>query len=357
MKELKGLDVLISRMDVIARECGVYDTGSGEGEGSNSKDEFVRIKVSIYSHLGDVRNLIRERKTKHIARGICREVIEHGVRITGLLRSLDANINRLAVVYKSQMNKKKKYTEDELTCRLQDVNILRRLIQETHNAYRGNALHDDELRTVTELTKRSDLFSMVTTAAETPASQHTQSAHTCAPSSAAQTPSASAGGRNEGGVDAEAVRRVVEEMNNTCSFPSAASYTVKVSDEDTQTMSRWTERDRAMDKDLEDISEALEGLENFAIRIGETTDRHDIMAQEIRVDTDEARIKVKAMTQRVKKLISNDHNSTFVIRILLAIILLLIGGYVYVEYNQIDTDWLYNTDNNNDTNTNTITNE
>lgn len=279
MSSLHGLDELVKRVERIQYECGSADRDR-KSKDDLQKDEFLRLKQGMYSALYAVLEAIRERQALQRKHGNCIEAIQKRAFIDDKLKQLDGDLRRMQEVYRLQSQKKHKFTDEELESRFQDVQVLKKKLEEAKATYRNQGtVTDDELKTITEMRRGLGL-------------------------------------NPQTGVPLDL------EAGDSGREPT---------EEEKAAMGKWQQRDQDFDRQLEVIGDGVDRLGQIAERIGQTAQKQNVMLSEVHKKMDKNNTSVQQLNQKIKKVMSSQKNSTFFCRLVLVIVLLGCIGFVYQQ--------------------------
>lgn len=269
--EMKELNSLLVRVEKIEKDCL---PGKDKKDAIEEiEDEFLRTKALMYTNIHECKELVRERHEMQKKHGNNVETIKKKAQITDQLRSLEIDMKSLQEAYRKQTKMKKKFNQQELDNRFQDIQVLRRLIDELTNlASNTNQYGGTEIKTLTEIR-------------------------------------AEAAERGEGRFGPE----------------GAAPYE-EPSDEDKATMARWKERDAEFDKQLDLIGQGVDRLGEIAVQIGEKADEQKELITQLHHDADIASDDLVELNARVKKIMGDSMGFNCCCKVILAIILIVLIG-------------------------------
>eukprot|EP01066_Platyproteum_vivax_P012396 Platyproteum_vivax@DN5630_c0_g1_i1.p1 len=281
MTELRGLDDYIKKLEAIQGDSGAKPA---EKKSLIQQDDFVKLKADMYDQLAMAREWITERRNIQKASGNCYEAIKKNNEINDALAQLDDKWKKLQSIYKKQVTRKK-VEAVELENRWEDLEVLKRHIQEARLTHKNaGKLNDVNFQTAAEY--RNTLRE----AGNLPVR------------------------RNEGN------RGPAEEP----------------SEEDKATVGRWQARDKEFDKDLDEIKEGVEVLEDIALNIGQKADQQSKMIKDVNKDTTKAEDKLVDLNAKVKKVLGANNQNNCMCRVVL--IVLIIGCVAFI-WNMVTNSW------------------
>eukprot|EP00920_Eleutheroschizon_duboscqi_P001148 GHVT01002715.1.p1 GENE.GHVT01002715.1~~GHVT01002715.1.p1 ORF type:complete len:292 (+),score=49.44 GHVT01002715.1:1420-2295(+) len=276
-----GLQELITRVTSIAEECvpkqGASSESADAAAGSGEvKDPFLRLKFSAHRRRNQCQALIKERQGILNASGLTNKALQLAVGIREALGALEDDVAQLTQLLRKQANGKlKRLGVDEIEARRQDVSVLRTQLAQLRVSFRGNVEID-----------------FPPSPSPFPDPRETQQ---------------------------DAKMAITDHI----SAPPSA--------EDVGQMSKWKERDAEFDRQLEGLAGALDRVMSTTNRIGETLVRQEVMAVEVAASAESMEGQLQYLTKRTKDIIRQDSNSTFCLRTVSFILLLITGGYCYTK--------------------------
>eukprot|EP01068_Selenidium_serpulae_P006015 Selendium_serpulae@DN4265_c0_g1_i2.p1 len=269
--EMKEMNQLLVRCGQIEKEC--LPSCDKKGAIEEIEDDFLRTKALMYTNMHECKETVKERHEMQKKHGNNVETIKKKAQITDQLRSLEIDMKSLQDVYKKQTKTKKKFSQEELDNRFQDIQVLRRQIDElTGLANNTNQYAGTEIKTLSDIR---------TEAAE----------------------------RGEGRFG-----------------PEGAGTYEEASEEDKATMARWKERDAEFDKQLDLIGQGVDRLGDIAVQIGEKADEQKELITELHTEADVASDDLIEMNDRIKKIMGDSMGFNCCCKVILAIILIVLIG-------------------------------
>jgi len=272
-----GLKTVKSKLEKIQHECGDNDKA---GDGKEEKDDFIRLKKSMYDMVAILRDKIRQRLTTLKERGNNVETIQLGVRIQAMIKDLENMFPKLQAMVQKQAAGgllRKRLSPEEVESRYNDIGVLKKHVEEAKRSHQANReLDENELDQAWA-------------------------------------------GSNER-----------EERDNLL---AGANIRVDNTDRDmtegeSALVNRMAARDKEFDNILNDIALEVDALGESANKIGEAADRQNVIINELTRKGEDAHEGVKDLQGRIKDIMEQDKNSTFCCRIILILTLLGIIGII-----------------------------
>eukprot|EP01071_Lankesteria_metandrocarpae_P004482 Lankesteria_metandrocarpae@DN3568_c0_g1_i1.p1 len=270
----KELDELLLRVENIERDC---ETEKRELELAEVRDDFIRLKRSMYNDLMELKDMIRYRHNIQQKSGNTVEAIQKGAKITEKLNALDMDFVKLKEVFKKQ-TKQKRVNEVELDVRFKDMQILKRQLEESRMlAKSSNQYSDEEIQTITDFRAQ-----MKELGVEIPKAEHRE-----------------------------------------------------LMDDERDALARWDERDKRLDEGLDDVGNVVDRLGELAITIGEKADRQAVVVQGLTAQANEANEELVEMNTKLKNVLTSAGGVNFFCKLLLAIILVFEVSFLISRITQV----------------------
>eukprot|EP00920_Eleutheroschizon_duboscqi_P019413 GHVT01045972.1.p1 GENE.GHVT01045972.1~~GHVT01045972.1.p1 ORF type:complete len:347 (+),score=90.19 GHVT01045972.1:609-1649(+) len=295
------LDELLAKVQAIQNECEEQDKIVRRDENLREvRDPFLKTKGQIYAKIEEARERIKLRNdTVRDKGGGCHASIRLRHQIEDLLIRLRADFKQLCDIYAQQYRSRMRLRlkEDELEKRYQDLNVIKRGIRETQEAFKDTRdFSQNQIKTLTDLQ-----------------TEHNQRIATAAIEAGIAVP--------------EEVRgRGLAGLSGGAEEPSA---------EELETLARWKERDRAFDQQLEDVGAAIDRIGTVTVAIGERVEGQNNMALEMQDKAEAATDEITAINYRLKSIMSKTSSSTCCCRVCLILLVLILGCFTFAMiYNQ-----------------------
>lgn len=107
--------------------------------------------------------------------------------------------------------------------------------------------------------------------------------------------------------------------------------TGELDDDEKEAMSKWSERERKLDEELAHVSVAVDRLKPLAEEMHQTGQKQEKMVTMINSRVEKATSNLRVINLRLKKFVDTNNKSTFMFRIVLIIVLLGLGAFIYVK--------------------------
>lgn len=107
--------------------------------------------------------------------------------------------------------------------------------------------------------------------------------------------------------------------------------TGEMDDDEKEAMNRWSERERKLDEELAHVSVAVDRLKPLAEEINLAGSKQEKMVSMINSRVEKATSNLRVINLRLKKFVDTDRKSTFVFRIVLILVLLGLGAFIYMK--------------------------
>uniref|UniRef100_A0A0G4I743 t-SNARE coiled-coil homology domain-containing protein n=1 Tax=Chromera velia CCMP2878 TaxID=1169474 RepID=A0A0G4I743_9ALVE len=281
MSAIRGIDELMTRLERVEIETGVKQKEGQQPEQPQIKDDFLRLRAIMYDNLGETLEAIKERHNIQKRKGNCVEAVQKGAFVKEQLKKLDLDFVKLHDIYRKQSTQKRKFSEEEMKKRFEDMQDLKRRIEEAKMTFRNaGGVKSQDLKTITEMRRQMNL---------------------------------EAGNTGKGA--GAGVRREAEE----------------VTEEDKKTMQRWKERDEDFDRQLGLIGEGADRIKEVGQRIGDLADQQNAAVTELHGDADQAQGEINELNIKIKKVMDSQKNTTFFCRIILIVVLIALLGFLFTR--------------------------
>eukprot|EP00920_Eleutheroschizon_duboscqi_P019411 GHVT01045970.1.p1 GENE.GHVT01045970.1~~GHVT01045970.1.p1 ORF type:complete len:303 (+),score=60.22 GHVT01045970.1:609-1517(+) len=150
------LDELLAKVQAIQNECEEQDKIVRRDENLREvRDPFLKTKGQIYAKIEEARERIKLRNdTVRDKGGGCHASIRLRHQIEDLLIRLRADFKQLCDIYAQQYRSRMRLRlkEDELEKRYQDLNVIKRGIRETQEAFKDTRdFSQNQIKTLTDL--------------------------------------------------------------------------------------------------------------------------------------------------------------------------------------------------------------
>ncbi len=292
---LTGMGDLLRRLDDIEVKClGKTDEKDAPLE---SKDKFLSMKANMSRDLADMKGKIYERRDIIKMNGTNHEVIQLTSQIRVLELKLKEDLIQLKDVYRRQCDGSififsgaSKPSPEELAKRYESMDKLAAQMEEARKAFRTGQYMDSE----TGLADGTDAMR----------SQLMNSSHVS--------------GGSEGGSILRKQFRGGE-----------------LDDQEKDAMNRWSDREMKLDEELQQVSVAVDRLRPLAEEIQATGQKQEKLISMINARVDKASSNLRSLNIRLKKFIDTQNKSTFVFRLVLILVLLGLGAYIYLKYSNV----------------------
>lgn len=262
-----GINAYIKKLEVIAEYCGEKKVAQAV-----EKDEFVRLRIHMYTLIKEIREGVHERQALMSKRGICQETITKGHECRSKLQELQRSLPQLQQLHKKASGKKKAAQQkDELQSRFQDIRQLKRHVDEVRDLIEGANTNED------------------------PTLRHT--------TSSAQLLGLRESARGETG----------RAMNA----------------EEEQALAAMKAKDEQIDRQVGEIGEVVERLGEIATQIGRTAEQHTQQADVLQVGVDKNTEEIKRQVEYTKEIIKYEKNTTMCCQMVLGIVLLCVVGFIF----------------------------
>jgi hypothetical protein len=289
---LGGMNDLLRRLEEIEVHC----LGKAEGklESLDEKDKFLTLKASMNRDLAEMKGKIYERRDIMKKEGTTHDVIQLTSQIRVLELKLKEDLIQLKDIYRKQCDGTvfiftggSKPGPEELSQRYEAMDKVAFQMEEARKAFRtGQDMNTD--------------------------------------------------------YNAEKLRNHLVPNSGSPSGSAGSAILTKqfregeLDDEEKDAMNRWTEREQRLDRELEDVSIAVDRLKPLAQEIHATGQKQERMIDMINERADKAAANLRGLNLRLKKFIDTNRRSTFIFRIVLILILLGLGAYIYVKARGVD---------------------
>jgi hypothetical protein len=293
---LGGINDLLRRLEEIEVHC------LGQAEGKlitlDEKDKFLTLKASMNRDLAEMKGKIYERRDIMKKEGTTHEVINLTSQIRVLELKLKEDLIQLKDIYRKQCDGSvfiftggSKPGPEELSQRYEAMDKIAYQMEEARKAFRTGQEMDGDYN-ADKL--RNQLV-----------------------------PNSTGGGS---GSDVPIGSAILTKQ-----FREG-----ELDDEEKDAMNRWTEREQKLDRELQDVSIAVDRLKPLAQEIHATGQKQERMIDMINNRADKAAANLRGINLRLRKFIDTNRRSTFIFRIVLILILLGLGAYVYVKARGVD---------------------
>ena len=105
----------------------------------------------------------------------------------------------------------------------------------------------------------------------------------------------------------------------------------ELDEDEKEAMNRWSERERKLDEELAHVSVAVDRLKPLAEEINQAGAKQEKMVSMINSRVEKATSNLRVLNVRLKKFVDTNRRSTFIFRIVLIIVLLGLGAFIYVK--------------------------
>lgn len=105
----------------------------------------------------------------------------------------------------------------------------------------------------------------------------------------------------------------------------------ELDEDEKEAMNRWSERERQLDEELLHVSVAVDRLKPLAQEINAAGQKQEKMISAITNRVDKATSNLRQVNVRLRKFVDTNRRSTFIFRIVLILVLLGLGGFIYVK--------------------------
>lgn len=270
--QLHGIGDLVKRLEAIADACGEQ-----KSKEDKPQDEFLRLKQRVYVLLEQGRNDIHERQKLLSKRGNCTESIRKGHDVRQALDELRASLPKLQALHKKAQSKRgAKAKKEELQARYQDIRVLKR--------------HVDELN---ELFQRS---------------QNEAHGQEAAPTTLGK----SLGLRDLGRASEEDTKR-------------------NLTSQEEDALAAMKRRDEDIEKQIEELGQAVGRLDPLARQIGQTAERHRLRAEALGAEVDKTEGDIQQLNRRVNEVMRYEKNTHCCCQLVLIVVLLCCVGFIFQQ--------------------------
>ena len=107
-------------------------------------------------------------------------------------------------------------------------------------------------------------------------------------------------------------------------------------DEEKDAMNRWSDRERKLDEELAHVSVAVDRLKPLAEEITAAGQKQSQLITMVDQRVDKTNATLRGLNVRLRKFIDTNKRSTFMFRIVLMLVLLGLGAYIYVKYKGVN---------------------
>mmetsp|Transcript_8993 Transcript_8993/g.15861 ORF Transcript_8993/g.15861 Transcript_8993/m.15861 type:complete len:280 (+) Transcript_8993:49-888(+) len=270
---LQGIEEFIRRLERIAEACGEQQQ---KAKADEPKDEFLRAKQRIYALLEQARTDIQERSAVLKQRGNCYESIQKGHAIRQALDELKKLLPRLQELHKKAQGKRNaKAKKEELQARYQDIRVLKRHVDELNESFQ----------------------------------------------------------RGEDGGQQVAGRAFTREGATTLGLRASAQANPEdarrdMTAEETDALAAMKRRDAEIEKQVEEVNNAVMRLDPLARQIGATAERHRLRAEALNSDVDKADGDMETLNKRMSEIMQYESNTNCCCQVVLAIALFCCIGFI-----------------------------
>ncbi len=105
----------------------------------------------------------------------------------------------------------------------------------------------------------------------------------------------------------------------------------ELDDDEKEAMNRWSERERQLDEELLHVSVAVDRLKPLAQEMNAAGQKQEKMISAISHRVDKATSNLRQVNLRLRKFVDTNRKSTFIFRIVLILVLLGLGAFIYVK--------------------------
>mmetsp|Transcript_36117 Transcript_36117/g.78873 ORF Transcript_36117/g.78873 Transcript_36117/m.78873 type:complete len:281 (-) Transcript_36117:32-874(-) len=275
--QLHGMGDLVKRLERIAIECGEKPQKEVA-----PRDEFVHLKQQTYALLEECREDIRERQALLQRRGNCVETIQKGHLIRQRLEELRRAPPKLQELHKRAQSKRGAAArKEELQMRYQDIRVLKKQVDEVNELFQNLSAGGDGV--------------------------------TASDPAGASSPAAKLFGlRRAANGNEEDNKRLLNE-------------------DEQQAMARIGERDRTIDRHLDEVGKVVDRLNPLAHTIGATAERQKTRLEAVGTDVEKADQDLQALSKRVTEVIKYEKNTTCACQLVLGIAFLCCLGFIFQQ--------------------------
>lgn len=260
-----GITAYIKKLEEMAEYCGEKKVAQAV-----EKDEFIRLRVTMYNLIKEIREGVHERQAL-MKKGISQETITKGHDNRMKLRELQQSLPKLQELHKKASGKRKAAQQkDELQARFQDIRLLKRNMDEVRELIEGaNMSEDPTLRTT----------------------------------SAATMLGLREAARGETG----------RAMN----------------EEEQQALQGMRDRDKQIDQEVSKIGQVVERLGDLAENLGTVVDSQKQLADKLHTGVEENTAEIKRQVEYTKEIIKYEKSTTTCCQMVLGLLLLCVVGFIF----------------------------
>lgn len=263
----RELEELILKLDLLEKEC-VQEQLHQEKEAL--KDDFVALKRQLYRQLMELKEQIRSRHAMQRARGNTVDVIRAGAAIEKGLRAMDQCFAQITDVFKRQLKQKgRKYTEEVLDRRFQELQLIKQQIEESRKLFKNpTGYTESEIKTLTDF-------------------QSQMRSH---------------------GVSQQEWRDLNAEEKGV--------------------LERWKQKDAEIDAQLLELGDAIDRLGEVAVAVGEKADKQAELVAGLHQQADEANQELQEVNNRIRELLLTQNGMNLVCKLVLSFVLVGLIGFI-----------------------------
>jgi hypothetical protein len=295
---LGGIHDLQRRLAQMEESClGAVNESNDSPE---KMDKFLQLKFSITNDLTDMRGKIADRIALQKEHGQSVEVITLTAQIRSLEAEIQKNFDKMKEVYRRQCDggifvfSRNTSNAKELSARYQQLDNLAYQIEEARRVFSTGTLPQAAVAGVL----------------------------------AAEAESAGTGGLSLR--ERLFGKSKTEEGTGEGRAKGARQYRTDALDEHEQeALGRWQAAEQEMDRDLEQVGQVVERLGEVAGEISMQAQKQGKMMEMLKERTDRASTGLKQVSIRLRQIMDTERKSTFVCRILLLLILLALGVWIW----------------------------
>ena len=293
---LGGIHDLQRRLAQIEESClGAVNASEDSPE---KMDKFLQLKVSITNDLTDMRGKIADRIALQREHGQSVEVITLTAQIRSLEAEITKNFDKLKEVYRRQCDggifvfSRNTSNAKELSARYQQLDNLAFQIEEAKKVFLTGALP---------------------TAVSASAPGGPES-----PGSGGLSLRDRLFGKTEGDLQSDNEKKGPRQYRSD-----------GLDEHEEEALSRWQAADQEMDRDLEQVGQVVERLGEVAGEISMQAQKQAKMMDMLKERTDRASTGLRQVSIRVRQIMDTERKSTFACRIILLLILLALGVWIW----------------------------
>eukprot|EP00397_Hematodinium_sp_SG-2012_P011913 GEMP01012065.1.p1 GENE.GEMP01012065.1~~GEMP01012065.1.p1 ORF type:complete len:291 (+),score=51.09 GEMP01012065.1:32-904(+) len=280
---IPGLEGVRTKLEQIQKDCNAQTGNQDDSKKDGEKDEFIKNKATCYGMLTIVREKIRFRFQVIKEKGNNVEAIQLGVKIQSMLHEMDKLMPKLQAVLAKQSEGsflRKRLKPEEIEERYKDLAVLKRHVQDCETSFKGNR----------DLSKEDF---------------------------------------EDAWVSSQGTSGQREQLFGTGTAIQVDQTGRQVEGREQELIDRWAAKDKEFDAMIDDIACDVEQLGHHAANIGAAAERQGILIDEVGRKVSVADQGVKDLSSRVRDIIAQDKNSTFVCRIIMILVLLGIAGIIF----------------------------